>query len=224
MKKLKDIKIHNYMNKKKRVYKPKNHLQEFIRNPFKKGKALLLGYFFSMVYLIKQSFFTKKSRFSLILLLLLIFVSYSDVNEHFILSIAMFLCLYFSYNTITTLIKSEVKNRNDQIYRDIGEGIEKQLAAIMNKKAYLLELKLLLKDINKINSVYGNRVPHANTHFIHLSFTPTSVVEREAEALLSEQLTYLNSLYDSKKEILETENQSIDHNLEFTDSKLEEIA
>lgn len=216
------MKVYNFNNKKPRIVKPPKGIFES-RHPFRRAKVLLLGYLATMTYVVKQSFFVKKSRTSLVLLLLLLFLSYSDVNEHFVLSIAMFLCLYFSYDTITLLIKAEIKNRNDQIYKDLAEGVEKQLSSLMRKKSHLIELKNLAKDASKIDSVYSNRVGNENTHYVVL-FAPNHVIEGDAATLLSEELSYLTSFYESKREIFEKENQGIDNNFEFTDSKLEDIA
>lgn len=222
MKKMKKMKIYDFSKKKPKTVKKKKGIFE-CRNPFKRAKVMLLGYLATMTYVIKQSFFIKKSRTSLILLLLLLFLSYSDVNEHFVLSIAMFLCLYFSYDTITALIKAEVKNRNDQIYKDLAEGMEKQISSVMNKKAYLMELKNLMKDMMKIHNVYSDRVAHKDTYYVVL-LAPGHVVEGDTATMLSEELSYLTSFYESKRDMFEKENQGIDSNFEFTDSKLEDIA
>lgn len=169
---------------------------------------------------VKQSFFKEKPKETLALLAILFYVVYSDLNEHFILSIAMFLCLYFSYDTITSLIKNEVKSRNDQIYAILADNVEKQVSRFTNKKVQLVELKDLIKNIKKINSTYKNST---STNVVTINFMPKSLVERNVNLFLLEELSYLDSFYSTKKEIFENSNKFLDKDSEFTVSKLEDL-
>lgn len=169
---------------------------------------------------VKQSFFKEKPKETLALLAILFYVVYSDLNEHFILAIAMFLCLYFSYDTITSLIKNEVKSRNDQIYAILADNVEKQVSRFTNKKVQLAELKDLIKNIKKINNTYKNST---STNVVTINFMPKSLVERNVNLFLLEELSYLDSFYSTKKEIFENSNKFLDKDSEFTVSKLEDL-
>lgn len=81
------------------------------KSTYIKGAIALITAIAAVGQFIKQSFFSERPKETLALLAILFYIFYSDVNEHFILAIAMFLCLYFSYDTITSVIKNEV-NRN----------------------------------------------------------------------------------------------------------------
>lgn len=138
----------------------------------------------------------------------------------------MFLCLYFSYDTLTTLIKNEVKSRNDQIYSFLADNVEKQMNRVISKKVQLAELKDLIKNIKKINDTYKNNDSFrqfSNENVVPSSFVPKSLVERNVNLFLLEELSYLDFLYTTKKEIFENSNKSFDNDSEFTLLKLEEL-
>lgn len=198
----------------------------FRKSTYIKGAIILITAIAAVAQFIKQSFFSEKPKETLALFAILFYIVYSDVNEHFILAIAMFLCLYFSYDTLTTLIKNEVKSRNDQIYSFLADNVEKQMNRVISKKVQLAELKDLIKNIKKINDTYKNNDSFrqfSNENVVPSSFVPKSLVERNVNLFLLEELSYLDFLYTTKKEIFENSNKSFDNDSEFTLLKLEEL-
>jgi len=190
------------------------------KSTYIKGAIALITAIAAVAQFIKQSFFSERPKETLALLAILFYIFYSDVNEHFILAIAMFLCLYFSYDTITSVIKNEVKSRNDQIYAYLADNVEKQINRVISKKVQLAELKDLIKNINKINDTYKNST---STNVVTISFMPKNLVERNVNLFLFEELSYLDFLYNKKKEIFENSNKVLDKDSEFTVSKLESL-
>jgi len=191
------------------------------KSTYIKGAIILITAIAAVAQFIKQSFFSEKPKETLALFAILFYIVYSDVNEHFILAIAMFLCLYFSYDTLTTLIKNEVKARNDQIYSFLADNVEKQMNKIISKKVQLAELKDLIKNTRKINDTYKNN-DLFKTNAIS-TFAPKTLVEKNVNLFLLEELAYLDFLYSAKKEIFENSNKSFDNDSEFTLLKLEEL-
>jgi len=206
---------HNNSIKDKLHLSPADKL--LIRN-IKKGAVTLTLYVLFISQTVKEFVFRRYLELSILLFFGLSYLSYSSVNEHMVLAIAMLICLYLSYDVVCDLLKKEIRVRNDQIYKELLNNTKEQINSLDKKKALLKELEnisLKMKQIINSSALSFEAQDRA--------FIPVSSLEHNLKLVLLEELSLLDSVYKAKNQSFELVSKDLDKDLDFVDSKSENL-
>jgi len=188
-----------------------------------KALASLFIFVFVIAQSIKEFIFNKHLESSILFFFGVAYLTYSHFDEHSILAIAMLLCLYFSYDVISSAIKGEVRSRNDQIYKELLNNTQEQTKGLHLRKKMIRDLETFSSQIARI-SVSSSLPVRGSVAPVIEQFGATALLRKDLELVLSEELYFLDSVYNLKNQTFESISQDLDADLEFTNSKIEDVA
>lgn len=131
----------------------------------------------------------------------------------------MLICLYYSYDTLTSLLKGELRARNDQIYKESLNNTKEQTNILSKKKKLIKDLETFASQIKQIKNSSRLDLTHNSMDL----FRPVIDLKKNLELAIQEELYYLYSVNRLKNTIFDKLAAELDNDLSFTDSKIEEI-
>ena len=184
--------------------------------------ASLFVFVFAISQAVKEVFFKNNLRVSILIFLLVGYVTYSHFDEHVVLTIAMLLCLFFAYDTLTSLIKGEVRNRNDQIYKEFLDHTKEQVTFLSRKRKMIEDLETFAASIEQIKN---SSLLQKNKHGVELfNFKPSVELKQSLRSVILEELHYLDTFHSVKNRLIDRTSIESDKDLGFSNSKLEEAS